>query len=59
MFARIEHYRKTVVALVASIGGIWVVVASADLSTKEGLYGMIASLVTAVGVYKVPNAPKG
>jgi hypothetical protein len=57
MFAKIESYRKAVVALVASAGTIWAVVAAADLSTKAGVYGMIAALVTAVSTYAVPNKP--
>jgi hypothetical protein len=55
MFAKVESYRKAVVAFVVSVGGIWTVVATADLSTKTGLYSMIAALVTAVGTYVVPN----
>jgi hypothetical protein len=58
MLAKLERSRKAVAALVASAGTIWAVVAAADLSTKAGVYGMIAALVTAVSTYAVPNKPK-
>ena len=55
MLSKIESYRKFVVALIVGLGGVWTVVASADLSSKQGVYATIAALVTAIGVYKVPN----
>lgn len=55
--ANISRYWKAVVAFVGGLGGVWAVVAAADLSTRAGLYASIPAIVTAIGVYLAKNKP--
>lgn len=53
-----KRYRKTIVALIAGLGG-WGVTASADGTYDQAeLWGLLVVLTGAYGVYQVRNARK-
>lgn len=55
---KLEEYRKFLVALVGSLASVWTIVATADLSTREGLFSTVGAIVVALGVWAVPNRPQ-
>jgi hypothetical protein len=57
MLGNISRYHKAVVAFVTSLGGIWVVVAAADFSSREGAWSSLVAVATAIFTYAVPNKP--
>ncbi len=55
MLAKLEHYRKFIVALIGNAAGVYSVITFADLSTKEGVYFAVIGVLGALGVYVAPN----
>lgn len=58
VLAKLEHYRKAVVALVSASAGVYGVIEKADLSTREGVFAALFALLAVAGVYVAPNKPK-
>jgi hypothetical protein len=54
-----SRYAKAIVAIVAAVVGVLVAALSDDVVTTYELVGIAIALVTAIGVYGVPNLPTG
>lgn len=54
---RIPAYAKTIVALVVALAGVLTPLLSDDLFGAEDIVQIALFLISAVGVYVVPNAP--
>lgn len=57
MFKRLERYRKAVVAAAGVVAIGIAVIADSDFTSREGVIKCVIALLTAYGVYRVPNAP--
>jgi hypothetical protein len=57
IFQRLEKYRKAVVAAIGVAATYGAALATADLSTTQGIIGAILAVLTVAGVYQVPNRP--
>lgn len=53
----VERARKTVVAAIGVAATIGTVLATADLSTLEGVVATAIGVATVLGVYHAPNRP--
>lgn len=47
-FAKLAKYKKAVAAFVGAVSAVWVVVAAADWSSKDGLIASIVPIVAAI-----------
>lgn len=57
---RIPTYAKTIVALiVAALGVVTPILGQDDILTTTDVVQMVLGVLGALGVYVVPNAPKG
>lgn len=55
---KLEHYRKAVIAAFGFVAIGVAVLADSDFTSRDGIIKCVIALLTAYGVYRVPNKPQ-